>query len=70
MTKRKNPHWGTTLDSFLTEEGVREAATVAAMKATRRDKLTTAGKSSRELLKSLNAGLRPRAARRAKRAQV
>jgi antitoxin HicB len=25
MTK-KNPHWGTTLDSFLAEEGIREAA--------------------------------------------
>ena len=22
---RKNPHWGTTLDAFLTEEGIREA---------------------------------------------
>ena len=26
MTKKKNPHWGTTLDEFLTEDGVREAA--------------------------------------------
>jgi predicted XRE-type DNA-binding protein len=25
MTK-KNPHWGTTLDTFLNEDGVREAA--------------------------------------------
>jgi glutamate-1-semialdehyde 2,1-aminomutase len=25
MTK-KNPHWGTTLDSFLAKEGIREAA--------------------------------------------
>ena len=26
MTKKKNPHWGTTLDEFLTEDGIREAA--------------------------------------------
>jgi hypothetical protein len=23
---KKNPHWGTTVDEFLSEEGVREAA--------------------------------------------
>jgi DNA-binding phage protein len=23
---KKNPHWGTTLDSFLNEDGIREAA--------------------------------------------
>jgi len=23
---KKNPHWGTTLDDFLTKEGIREAA--------------------------------------------
>jgi DNA-binding phage protein len=23
---RKNPHWGSTLDAFLNEEGIREAA--------------------------------------------
>jgi len=28
---RKNPHWGTTLDAFLTEEGIREAAKAAAV---------------------------------------
>lgn len=26
MTRKKNPHWGTTLDEFLGEEGIREAA--------------------------------------------
>jgi antitoxin HicB len=27
MTKsKKNPHWGSTLDEFLDEEGVRESA--------------------------------------------
>ncbi len=26
MTKKKNPHWGSTLDDFLDEEGIREAA--------------------------------------------
>ncbi len=31
MTKEKNLHWGTTLDSFLTEEGVREAAKAEAL---------------------------------------
>lgn len=30
MTK-KNPHWGTTLDSFLAEEGIREAAKATAL---------------------------------------
>ena len=30
MTK-KNPHWGTTLDTFLTEEGIREAAKAEAL---------------------------------------
>ncbi len=27
----KNPHWGTTLDAFLTEEGIREAAKAEAV---------------------------------------
>jgi antitoxin HicB len=26
VTKRKNPHWGSTLDDFLREDGIREAA--------------------------------------------
>ncbi len=26
MTRKKNPHWGTTLDEFLGKEGIREAA--------------------------------------------
>jgi hypothetical protein len=30
MTK-KNPHWGTTLDQFLAEDGVREAAKAEAL---------------------------------------
>jgi antitoxin HicB len=30
MTK-KNPHWGTTLDAFLNEEGIREAAKAEAV---------------------------------------
>jgi len=30
MTKT-NPHWGTSLDAFLTEEGLREAAKTAAV---------------------------------------
>jgi antitoxin HicB len=30
MTK-KNPHWGTTLDEFLTEDGIREAAKAEAV---------------------------------------
>jgi hypothetical protein len=28
----ENPHWGSTLDSFLEAEGVREQATAAAIK--------------------------------------
>jgi antitoxin component HigA of HigAB toxin-antitoxin module len=31
MTRKKNPHWGTTLDEFLTEEGTREAAKAEAL---------------------------------------
>jgi DNA-binding phage protein len=30
MTK-KNPHWGSSLDTFLTDEGIREAAKAAAV---------------------------------------
>jgi antitoxin HicB len=30
MTK-KNPHWGTTLDSFLAQEAIREAAKATAL---------------------------------------
>ena len=26
MNKNRNPHWGSTLDDFLDEEGIREAA--------------------------------------------
>lgn len=28
---KKNPHWGTTLDSFLAEEGIREAVKAEAL---------------------------------------
>ncbi|HJU16716.1 MAG TPA: helix-turn-helix domain-containing protein [Stellaceae bacterium] len=31
-TKPENPHWGSTLDDFLEEEGIREEATAAAIK--------------------------------------
>ena len=31
MSRIKNPHWGTTLDAFLTEEGTREAAKAEAL---------------------------------------
>ena len=30
MTKAKNPHWGSSLDEFLDEEGTREAFQVIA----------------------------------------
>jgi antitoxin HicB len=33
MTKAKNPHWGSTLDDFLKEEGIHEQATTAAIKS-------------------------------------
>ena len=36
MTK-KNPHWGTTLDEFLAEDGIREVAKAEAL--TLRDRL-------------------------------
>ncbi|HTT82147.1 MAG TPA: helix-turn-helix transcriptional regulator [Rhizomicrobium sp.] len=29
--KRNNPHWGSTLDDFLNEEGIREAAMAEAV---------------------------------------
>jgi len=31
MSKKKNPHWGSTLDEFLDEEGIREAAKAEAV---------------------------------------
>jgi hypothetical protein len=31
MTGKTNPHWGTTLDAFLTEEGMREPARTEAL---------------------------------------
>jgi predicted XRE-type DNA-binding protein len=32
MTKKKNPHWGSTLDDFLAEEGTRKAFQAVAIK--------------------------------------
>jgi antitoxin HicB len=32
MTKSTNPHWGSTLDDFLEEEGIRDEVTTAAIK--------------------------------------
>jgi antitoxin HicB len=32
VTKTKNPHWGSTLDEFLDEEGTREAFQAVAIK--------------------------------------
>ena len=31
MSKKKNPHWGSSLDDFLKEEGIREAAKAEAL---------------------------------------
>jgi hypothetical protein len=31
MSQNKNPHWGTTLDEFLGEEGIREVAKAKAL---------------------------------------
>jgi antitoxin HicB len=33
MTKAKNPHWGSTLDDFLKEEGIHQQASTAAIKS-------------------------------------
>ena len=33
MTKTKNPHWGSSLNDFLDEEGIREQVTTAAIKS-------------------------------------
>src|SRR5258708_147311 len=32
LAKKKNPHWGSTLDAFLGEEGTREAFQAVAIK--------------------------------------
>jgi antitoxin HicB len=32
MTRSSNPHWGSTLDDFLQEEGIYEEVTTAAIK--------------------------------------
>jgi len=31
VTSKKNPHWGTTLDEFLAEDGIRETAKTEAL---------------------------------------
>jgi len=31
MSRKKNPHWGVTLDEFLGKEGIREAAKAEAL---------------------------------------
>ncbi len=31
MSKKRNPHWGTSLDTFLAEEGILEAAKAEAL---------------------------------------
>jgi hypothetical protein len=31
MSSKKNLHWGTTLDEFLAEDGIREAAKAEAL---------------------------------------
>ena len=33
MSKAKNPHWGSTLDDFLKEEGIHQQTTTAAIKS-------------------------------------
>ncbi len=33
MTRTRNPHWGSTLNDFLREEGIYEPATTAAIKS-------------------------------------
>ena len=33
MSKTKNPHWGSTLDDFLEEEGIHQQATTAAIES-------------------------------------
>jgi antitoxin HicB len=33
MSKAKNPHWGSTLDDFLKDEGIHQQATTAAIKS-------------------------------------
>lgn len=33
MSKAKNPHWGSTLDDFLKEEGIYQEATTSAIKS-------------------------------------
>jgi predicted XRE-type DNA-binding protein len=33
VTRTRNPHWGSTLDDFLREEGIHQQATTAAIKS-------------------------------------
>ena len=33
MSKARNPHWGSTLEDFLQEEGIHEEVTTAAIKS-------------------------------------
>ncbi len=33
MSKTRNPHWGSTLDAFLEEEGIHQQVTTAAIKS-------------------------------------
>ena len=57
MTKAKNPHWGSSLDEFLDEEGTREAFQVVAVKEVdEAEKLNCLRKAWQEGLDSGDAG--------------
>jgi predicted XRE-type DNA-binding protein len=45
--KKKNPHWGSTFESWLDEAGIREDATAAAVKAAIAFQLTAEMKKRR-----------------------
>ena len=55
--KAKNPHWGSSLDEFLDEEGTREAFQAVAVKEVEEaEKLNYLRKAWREGLDSRDAG--------------
>jgi len=54
MTKKKNPHIGSTFESWLDETGIREEVTAAAVKA------VIARQIAEEMMKRSSASRRPR----------
>jgi antitoxin HicB len=58
MTKKANPHWGSTLDDFLAEEGTREAFQAVAIKEVLAWQITEAMKAQGMSQKALAARMK------------